>query len=164
MRFTTYEPSRITIYNKHREKVLEELSLVAVDYTKKPRSRSGQGGEIISAGTDVRGQTFGTDIFVGSFLKDGLMAECTLGAKALQYLLKKAGLLKETKIIGTWWPLRKPKIALCVPLALTQSDETSYWACLIMLDSRAQLIFEKTYADAALDIPADVGVIIEITP
>jgi len=100
------------------------------------------------------GKSMNSDIFVDSPLQNGIIAEYDFVKSMFNYFLVKVNP----------WSIFKPKIAVCIPVEMTDVEARALKSVMRDIDAKQVLLFEKPYELVANDIPCNFSIIIDIIP
>lgn len=134
----------VLVYVKGRGTVLKEPSVVAINRDKND--------EILAVGEEARnmlGRTPGNIVAIRP-MREGVISDYHITERMLRYFIKKA--------IGT--PLRKPRIAICVPSKVTEVERNAVEAAANKAGARQVYIIEEPIAaaiGAGIDIERACG-------
>lgn len=147
-----YVPVPVVIYDRKKDVVLKETSLIAYDKAS---------SKVMAAGTDAEPFIHCGDnrIIVVSPLKNGVIADYSLALPMFQYLLQKASLIKLKSSIK---PFIKPRIAICVPMELTEVERKAFQDVFYQAGAKEVLLSEGTYEKLNQSIPESYPVVVEI--
>ena len=146
-----YQPSMITIYNKEREVVFRQPSLIALD--KKTGIIRYVGDEVVGC----RDSDIQEELIIGSPFRKGVVADFDTAADLIKILLR---YLKIKKYLSSV----RQRVAICVPVDMTSVEHKAWSECMLKAKARKVLIIEDSFQLAIQKIPAEYGVVIEITP
>lgn len=141
-----YEPVDILIYDRKKDIVFKEISLVALNKSD---------GKVLATGNDAIPLIDSTDnnIVVLSPLKFGIIADYRIAQLMFQDMLKKASLLKS---------IFKPKVTICVPANITEVERTAFQEAFLQMGIRELSISEKTAEEMSQVLHSSYSVIVEI--
>ncbi len=146
--FTNYAPSMISFYNRERNKLLSEISLLAIN----PDTNriAALGNEVL----DKRDMIEREGMVVGSPFRNGIVAEFDLARKLFEYFLKKINVRR----------LFRLRAAVCVPVEMTQVEQRVLTELMYCVKAQRILIINESYMNAVAVIPDKYELIIEIMP
>lgn len=145
-KFKHYDPCSIVIYNRRREILLEEPSLIAVDV---------EAGMVKAVGREAQFvQDQGETLMVTSPLRGGAVADFDLTKAMFEAFLKK--IASGPRIFS------RPKIAVCAPIDMTQVEERALREACLIAGAKGVLVFEERVDSAWEQIPPSYKIIIEI--
>lgn len=142
-----YEPVAIKIYLRDKSIIINEVSLLAYDK---------RTNKVLAVGEEVSKllQNTSEDILVVCPLKYGIIADFNLSVVMFQKLIYNA--------IGKK-SFRRPKIAVCVPIELTQVEEKAFTETFFRM-GRKVLVLQKAADQGFHQIPKGYQIIVEIVP
>ncbi|MFA9376552.1 MAG: rod shape-determining protein [Lachnotalea sp.] len=145
-----YEPVTIVIYNRNNDARLNEISLLAIEKNT---------NKVISVGEEARKYIDDDikDISVVCPLRGGIVADYTISVKMFQYFIAKA--LGHRSIFS-----QKPKIAVCVPVELTEIEKIAFRDSFYQAGAKDVLINEIPFEKGIETITSDYKVIVGIIP
>lgn len=145
-----YEPATIIIYNRNEDTRLNEISLLA--FEKSTNKVIAIGEEAIKyKDDDIK------DISVVCPLREGIVADYTISVKMFQYFVTKA--LGHKSIFS-----QKPKIAVCIPVELTEVEEIAFRDSFYQAGAKDVLINEIPFEKGIETISADYTIVVGIIP
>lgn len=141
-----YDPVTIEIYDRKKDILYKEISLIAFDKSK---------GKIAATGYEASGliESPGEDIVVLSPLKNGAIADYMAARKMFQQMLKKVSLLPA---------VIKPRIAVSVPLEMTEVELKAYEDVFTQTGAKEVLLSGDPAEKLNLELPASFGIVIGI--
>lgn len=143
-----YSPSAIRIYDRKKDAVFEEISLIALD--KKNNKVAGVGREVLSLADNSD-----CDIIVLSPLRLGIVADYELARVMFQRMLDRALLLKK---------FFKPKTAVCVPAGITEVERKAVEQVFYQAGAGKVEIFEESVERMNQVLASSYRVLVDIIP
>lgn len=139
-------PVSIIIYDRKKNTVIKEVSLLAYDK---------QTSKVIAAGKEAERFSDSTqeDICVVCPLKNGFVADYMIAQKMFQSMLKKTSAFQS---------LLKPKIAVCVPGEVTEVERKAFQDCFYQSGAKEVSFYGDSAENIKQQLPASYPVIVEI--
>lgn len=141
-----YDPVEILIYDRKKELLYEEMSLVAIDKVKQT---------LVAAGNDAISYTKDTEdtILVISPLKMGVVADFTLTQMMFKSMLQR---------YSVWKAFRKPKIAVSIPADCTEVERKAFQDVFYQAGAKEVCLSEVSLQEMKLHLPSAYDIFIEI--
>jgi len=149
MAFTSYEPSMMKLYNQDRNIILNEISLVAISNRE----------DVVALGNEVKiiGERESAELFIGSPLKNGVVADFKLSCALFMFLLLRAEALSLFRMF-------RPHVAICIPIKMTYVEQRAMMEVMRDIGINNYLIIEESYREAARQISERFKIVVEIIP
>lgn len=138
-----YNPVTIMIYDRKKNILFKEISLIALDR---------KNNKVIATGNDVLQLIDNSDsnIFVTSPLKYGIIADYQLTQMMFRCMLQK------------FKSIFKPKIAFCIHTDITEVERKAFQEAFYQSGVKEILISDKSIEEMNQSLPASYSVLIEI--
>lgn len=141
-----YDPVTILIYDRKKDLVFEEISLIALNRTN---------NKVVAVGNDAKSllHTNNDNILLLSPLKNGVIADYAVAQIMFKQLLQKNGVLHG---------IMKPKIAVCIPVDLTEVERKAFTEAFHQAGAKEITLSEVSHEETNQTLSASYGVLVEI--
>lgn len=141
-----YDPVTIVIYDRKKNVIIEETSLIAFDKTS---------GKVLAAGMEAASFADSKDenIVVMCPLRNGVIADYMASLAMFRSILQKASILKS---------MSRPKMAVCVPGDMTEVEQRAFMDLFCQLSRKEAVLLYESPQEADQTLPSSISVIVGI--
>lgn len=141
-----YDPVTIVIYDRKKNVIIEETSLIAFDKTS---------GKVLAAGKEAASfaDSKEDNIVVMCPLRNGVIADYMASLAMFRSILQKASILKS---------MNRPKMAVCAPGDMTEVEQRAFMDLFCQLSKKEAVLVYESPQEADQTLPSSISVIVGI--
>lgn len=141
-----YDPVTIVIYDRKKNVIIEETSLIAFYKTS---------GKVLAAGMEAASFADSKDenIVVMCPLRNGVIADYMASLAMFRSILQKASILKS---------MSRPKMAVCAPADMTEVEQRAFMDLFCQLCRKEAVLLYESPQEADQTLPSSISVIVGI--